>query len=112
VDLKIGEKIRSSILDAIKVHDKLLLIVSGNSIKSRWVEDEVKYAFGKEEEQNNIPVLFPIRLDNSIFDESAGWAESLRNARNIGDFSNWKDNDSYNKSFDKLIKDLKAELKK
>jgi len=27
----------------------------------------------------------------------------------IPDFSNWKDHDSYQKAFDRLVKDLKAE---
>jgi len=43
-DLKIGDKIRSRIDDAIRMHDKLLLILSSNSILSDWVETEVESA--------------------------------------------------------------------
>lgn len=108
-DLKIGDKTRSVIHESIRVYDKLLLIISENSIKSQWVEDEVESALGKEREQKNKPVLFPIRKDDKIFKVQNGWAVSLRNTRNIGDFTNWKDHDSYKMAFDRLVRDLKQE---
>jgi hypothetical protein len=37
------------------------------------------------------------------------WAASIRRHRHIGDFSNWKDDDSYKKAFNRLVNDLKAE---
>ena len=40
-DLKIGDRIRHAIHDAIQLHDKLLLILSDDSVHSQWVEDEV-----------------------------------------------------------------------
>jgi hypothetical protein len=33
----------------------------------------------------------------------------LRRSRHIGDFTKWKDHDSYQKAFDRLLRDLKAE---
>jgi hypothetical protein len=36
------------------------------------------------------------------------WAASLRRARHIGDFRAWKDHDEYQKSFERLLRDLKA----
>ncbi|MGA3325673.1 MAG: hypothetical protein ABSF45_14465 [Terriglobia bacterium] len=36
------------------------------------------------------------------------WAASLRRTRHIGDFLTWKDHDLYHKSFDRLLRDLKA----
>ena len=41
-DLKIGDRIRTGIDEAIRVHDKLLLILSKSSVASGWVEREVK----------------------------------------------------------------------
>jgi hypothetical protein len=40
----IGGKIRDEIDAAIRLRDKLLLILSEHSIKSDWVEDEVTIA--------------------------------------------------------------------
>src|SRR5947209_8517368 len=41
-DLKIGEKWRDRIDEAIHVHDKLLLVLSQHSVASVWVEREVE----------------------------------------------------------------------
>jgi uncharacterized protein YjbI with pentapeptide repeats len=43
-DLKWGERIRTGIDEAIRMHDKLLLILSKHSVASGWVEHEVKAA--------------------------------------------------------------------
>lgn len=110
-DLKTGDEIRERIDEVIRIHDKLLVIFSENSINSEWVKDEVNTAFeeeGKREEQGRKDkVLFPIRLDDSVLDVNAGWARKSRD-RLIADFTNWKDHDSYTKAFDRLLKDLKA----
>jgi hypothetical protein len=42
-------------------------------------------------------------------DTEKAWAAKLRRSRHIGDFTNWKDHDSYQKAFDRLLRDLKAE---
>jgi hypothetical protein len=52
---------------AIRLRDKLLLILSEHSIKSDWVEDEVTRAFEEERKRDQI-VLFPIRLDDAVKD--------------------------------------------
>jgi len=61
-DMPIGGKIREEISSAIRLRDKVLLILSEHSIKSNWVEDEVDNAFEEERKRKEI-VLFPIRLD-------------------------------------------------
>ena len=47
-DMRIGDKIRSRIDEAIRLHDKLLLVLSEYSVESTWVEKEVETAFEKE----------------------------------------------------------------
>ena len=64
-DMKIGDKIRPRIDEAIHVQDKLLLLLSEHSIASSWVEDEVETALEKEQRQRR-EVLFPVRLDESV----------------------------------------------
>ena len=111
-DLKIGDKFRDRIDESIRIYDKLLLILSANSISSDWVESEVEAAFEKERKQpedTKETVLFPIRLDDAVEKTDAGWAADIRRSRHIGDFRNWKDHDSYQKAFDRLMRDLKAE---
>ena len=106
-DLKIGDPFRKRIDDAIRTHDKLLIVLSSDSVSSSWVEKEVETAFEKERQQNRI-VLFPIRLDVAVMETQEVWAADIRRTRHIGDFSAWKDYDLYKKAFDRLIQDLKA----
>jgi hypothetical protein len=106
-DMKIGDKIRTRIDESIRVHDKLLLVLSETSVTSQWVEQEVETALAREREGRT--VLFPIRLDNTIMGIDGGWPSLIRNTRNIGDFTHWKEHDAYQKAFDRLLRDLKAE---
>lgn len=104
-DMPVGGKILDEIDAAIRLRDKVLLIVSEHSIKSDWVEDEVKTAY-EEERKRGQAILFPIRLDDAIMDTKEAWASKLRADRNIGDFRNWKDHDSYQKALGKVLRDL------
>jgi uncharacterized protein YjbI with pentapeptide repeats len=107
-DMKIGDKIRDKIDQSIRIHDKLLLVLSEHSINSEWVEDEVEAAY-EQERQRGKTVLFPIRLDPAVMDTGKAWAAKLRRSRHIGDFTQWKDHDVYKKALDRLMRDLRAE---
>lgn len=108
-DLKIGDKFRPRIDEAIRIYDKLLLILSKNSIHSLWVEKEVETAFEKEHKSPGKTVLFPIRLGDAVMKTDQAWVADIRRTRHIGDFSNWKSHDQYKTAFDRLLRDLKAE---
>ncbi|MBD3342165.1 MAG: TIR domain-containing protein [Candidatus Lokiarchaeota archaeon] len=106
-DMKIGDKIRNTIDQSIHIHDKLLVILSKNSINSDWVEKEVETAYEKERKSiGEKTVLFPIMLDNSILNTRHAWAADIRRTRNIGDFKKWKNYDEYQKKFKILLRDL------
>ncbi len=107
-DLKWGELIHTRIDEAIRLHDKLLLILSKSSMTSGWIEREVKTALAKERKEKST-VLFPVRVDKAVFESPFDWATEIRHERNIGDFTRWKDHDAYQKAFDRLLRDLKAE---
>ena len=104
-DLPIGEDIRGRIDDAIKVQDKVVLILSEHSIQSGWVKDEVEAAF-EEEQKRGQTVLFPVRLDDAVLTTTEAWAAKLRRRRNIGDFRQWKDHDAYQQSLQRVLRDL------
>jgi uncharacterized protein YjbI with pentapeptide repeats len=106
-DLKIGDKFRARFEESIRIYDKLMVILSENSIRSSWVEEEVEAALEKERKQKKL-VLFPIRLDEAVMKTDQAWAASLRRTRHIGDFRAWKDHAQYQKSFERLLRDLKA----
>lgn len=108
-DLKIGDKFRTRIEESIRLYDKLMVVLSQNSIQSSWVEEEVEAALEKERQHPGTTVLFPIRLDDAVMETEQAWAASLRRTRHIGEFNNWKNHDRYKKAFDRLLRDLKAE---
>jgi uncharacterized protein YjbI with pentapeptide repeats len=109
-DMPIGGKILDEIDTSVRLRDKLLLILSENSINSEWVEIEVTTAFEEERKHRKI-VLFPIRLDDAVIDAKEPWAGQLRR-RNIGDFRKWKDHDAYTRSFDRVLRDLAPKPKR
>jgi hypothetical protein len=114
-DMKGGKKIHEQIDEAIRLHDKVLLILSEASMASEWVKTEIAKARRREVKERK-RILFPIRLvdfdklqDWENFDADTG-KDSAREIREyfIPDFSRWKDHDSYRISFDRLLRDLKA----
>ena len=107
-DLTIGDKFRSRIDESIRTHDKLLIVLSKDSIRSPWVEKEVEAAFERERRENRI-VLFPIRLDDAVMETSEAWAADIRRTRHIGDFTGWQQHARYMKAFERLLRDLKAQ---
>ncbi len=103
-DMPIGAKILDEIDAAIRLREKVLLILSENSINSDWVEDEVATAFEEERRRGRL-VLFPVRLDDTVISTTEAWAAKLRQ-RNIGDFQKWKEHDAYKKAFARVLRDL------
>jgi len=106
-DLKIGDKIRPRIDESIRTYDKLLLVLSQYSVSSKWVEFEVEAAMDKEQE-GKPPVLFPVRLDDTVMDSTTAWAVHIKRTRHIANFIKWKVHGEYHKSFSRLLRDLKA----
>ena len=105
-DLKIGAPIEDSIDQAIRVYDKFIIVLSENSIERAWVRKEFAKAIEKEK-QHGKTVLFPIRLDDSVFETSEQWAYDIRK-RHIGDFRNWLNPLLYQNAINRLLKNLNA----
>jgi hypothetical protein len=105
-DLKIGDRFRARIDESIRIHDKLVIILSANSVNSDWVETEVESAIEREQKEGK-DVLFPIAIDEEGFTSNQPWAADIRRKRHIGDFRKWKSHDDYTAAFDRLVRDLK-----
>ncbi|MEM9670661.1 MAG: toll/interleukin-1 receptor domain-containing protein [Pseudomonadota bacterium] len=106
-DLPIGRKILDGLDEAVRMRDKVLLILSNNAIASDWVEDEVTMAFG-EERRRKKEMLFSVRLDDAVLETNEPWAVKLRDNRHIGDFTRWKEHDAYKATFERVLRDLRA----
>jgi uncharacterized protein YjbI with pentapeptide repeats len=113
-DMKSGEKLHEQIDTAIKVYDKLLILLSPDSLQSKWVMTELRKA-RKAEGKTGKRKLFPMRLvdyptltDWECFDSDSGTdlATEVREYF-IPDFSNWKNHDAFEAAFARLLKDLR-----
>jgi uncharacterized protein YjbI with pentapeptide repeats len=118
-DIQGGKKLHEQIDEAIRVYDRLLLILSEASMNSEWVKTEIANARQKELALGR-RVLFPITLVPfetikrwGNFDADIG-KDSAREIREyyIPDFSDWKNHDKYQHAFERLLKDLKTDEQK
>jgi hypothetical protein len=115
-DMKGGRKLQEQIERAIQLHDRLLLVLSEDSMQSEWVINEVQRARETEIKEGRRK-LFPITIVE--FEKVKAWrrfdadtgkdlAKEVREYF-VPDFSNWKDHDAFEKAFERLLLDLRAE---
>ena len=114
-DMKSGQKLHEQIETAIRVYDKLLVVLSEASLQSEWVKTELRKA-RKAERQTGKRKLFPGRLvdfetlcdwECSDSDSGKDLAIELREYF-IPNFSDWKNHDSFESGFNHLLKSLKS----
>ena len=116
-DMKAGRKVEHQIDDAIRVMDKLLLVLSPASMQSNWVAREIQKARRKERSTGHL-ALFPIAVvpyaqikEWELLDSDTGedLAKIIREYHIPTQFENWKDHDAFELAFGKLIAALKAD---
>jgi uncharacterized protein YjbI with pentapeptide repeats len=91
---------------AIRLNPTVLLVLSENSLRSDWVEHEVRKARDLSKDLKR-HVLCPVALDDSWKDSR--WPKRIMEQimeYNILDFSNWKDDSKFDGMFRKLIDGL------
>lgn len=104
-DMKAG-RIEKQIDRAISQNRTVLLVLSEYSLKSDWVEHEVRTARGLEKDMGR-DVLCPVALDDSW--KSSRWPKRIMEQimeYNILDFSEWDDDSKFGDMFRKLIDGL------
>ena len=107
--MKIGNEILPTVLEAIRVHDRAILCCSKSSLTAPWVKVELKETFEKEKKEGRT-ILLPLNLDGFLFD---GWKGPLAvqvQERVAADFTGWEnDNAKFEEQFDRLVKALRAD---
>lgn len=114
-DIRAGKKLYEQVFTAIQMHDKLLLILSENSMQSEWVMTEIRRARKVEIEEKRRK-LFPIRLVDydalkkwECFDPDTGKDLALEvREYYVPDFSEWRDSEVFQVEFSKLLGSLRA----
>jgi len=104
-DHAMGAKTWKEIHQKIWYYDKLMVVCSEEALARETVIKEIERALQRETREG-IEILFPIRVDNYIFEWDHYLKAELTN-RNVGDFRNWDtDNGKYQKSLKRLMKGL------
>jgi hypothetical protein len=109
-----GRKINEQLEQAIDRSDKIVLVLSENSLKSPWVAHEIQWAVTREVESGE-QVLFPIRIvpfevvrQWTLFDADLGRdvAKVVRQYF-IPDFSAWQDVEALARCTERFLGDLR-----
>ena len=106
-DMNIEDEFTTLADEVIHEQKKLLIILSSISIHNKWVEKIFKTALDREINSDR-EMLFPILIDDNVMKVDIGWAADISRARNIGDFTKWKIQDSYKIALDKLLRNLES----
>lgn len=115
-NLKGGKILEEQIRKGINSHNRLLLVLSENSIESNWVKTEISEAINKQKNKNR-QMLYPIRLVDyevlknwKLYDSDLGTdlAAEVRKYF-IPDFSNWEDEESFQSNLNRLVESLKRD---
>lgn len=116
-DMRGGRRSEQQIDEAIRLYDRLLLVLSEDSMNSEWVKREIKKARKKEKETGK-DVLFPIALipyakiqawECLDHDTGEDLAQKIREFHIPTNFSKWKTEDEFEKAFATLMRDLRRE---
>ena len=115
--MRAGKKLHEQIKEAIRTYDKLLLVLSSESMRSEWVSTEI-YEARQREVREGRRVLFPIRI--VPFDSIKQWAcfdadtgkDLAREVREylIPDFEHWRDAKAFKASVARLVNDLRRDI--
>ena len=118
-DARTGRSVWGEIDQAIRKYDKLVLMASKHSLQSPAVNREIERALQQDDQRSkqkqqgqsaDPDVLFPIRFDDYLFD---GWDHPRKPDvinKVVADARNWdKDNSIYQRTLQRLLRDLKPD---
>jgi uncharacterized protein YjbI with pentapeptide repeats len=109
-----GRKIHEQLEAAIAERDKIILVLSDNSMKSPWVVSEVQWAADREIKSGQ-QILFPIRIVPfdmvrrwTLFDSDLGQdvAKYVRQYF-VPDFTSWRDREALARQTERFLGDLR-----
>lgn len=99
---KWGEPLWDEIDAAIRHYDKLVVICSEQSLQSQPVIREIERALQKEDREHE-NVLFPIRIDDYLFDKWDHPRKADVESKVAGDFRGWDNLATYAKAFQHFL---------
>ena len=105
-----GDRFKKQLTEAVQSKEKMLVVLSRDSLESRYVKMEVELALHKEKGAKSL--LIPLRLDKAILNPSitakVDWADAISDKRHILSFENWQQpSQLYHKQLELLLNALR-----
>ncbi|MBI3954056.1 MAG: TIR domain-containing protein, partial [Chloroflexi bacterium] len=108
-DARGGRGLKEEIFDrGVRLYDKVMVVCSAHSLASEPVRKEIKEGWDKERATGRL-VLFPVAIDDTVYNSGDLYARLLRESRVIEDFRRWTTPEEYDKALKKLLADLKRD---
>jgi len=107
-DARWGKGVWGAIDEPIRKYDKLIVICSENSLQSGPVLREIERALRREDAEGK-NILFPVRIDDYLFEK---WEHPFKSdvlSKVVGDFRQWRNRDGYRRAFRRLLGALEAD---
>jgi len=104
-DMPIGGQISQELHRGLAGQDKVLLVLSENSVDSGWVQEELRRVTDLESLRRR-DILFPIGIDDFAFATTRASIRELRGKRQIANFTGWTNDAVYRLSLRRLVRDL------
>jgi hypothetical protein len=111
--VRLGDRIYERIVGAIDAFDKVIVVLSEASIRSRWVHSEIERV-RRRERRDGSHVLFPVAVVPPAHIVSKGFASEadrefamLFRRRLISDFTNWRQPDEFGSQVEVLLQSLR-----
>jgi hypothetical protein len=101
-DAKWGEPVWGEIDRATKVCDKVVVLCSEQSLQSGPVLREIERALQREDRENK-SILFPVRLDDFLFEKWEHPRKADVMSKVVGDFRGCEDQKVYDKALGRLV---------
>ena len=98
-----------------RIQDRLVLILSRNSIETDWIRDEVGAALRREQEEREkrkavSPILLPVAIDSALGVSELPWVAKMRRDDRVVDFGSWQVDSNYKLGFQELLGHLRREV--
>ncbi len=95
-------RIRDAVEDAVKVHDRILVVLSEHSTNTKWIDQEATAILTRERDVKK-SILFPLQIDEAFGRVKTKWAIHLHEAGRVVDFKDWRNHEAYLEAMDRLL---------
>ncbi len=104
---KTGDKVKDLINEVNAAEDKLLVILSNNSIENKWIVTEVEDVL-TEERQRKQSILMPLKINEDLTSRDKPRFNKILSEIHFIDFTKWEKPIEYFNAFNELIENLKV----